>query len=242
MKCFLKFCSSLIKKTILPYHCVLCLNVSDQQRDLCRQCEIELPVSSHTCPQCGIALPITSHQYRCAQCIKHLPYFNDTVVGFNYQTPINFWLKQFKFHKKGLYARILTEIYAEKIALLFEKHPETRPQLLVPVPLHWRRIAHRGFNQAYIIAQQLSQKLQIPMCRHSHVTRIKYTQPQAKLNQQLRNRNINGAFYVQNLFGIKHIAIVDDVITTGNTVNELSKQLKKQGVQHVSVWAVARTN
>ncbi len=221
----------------------MCLNISNQQRDLCRKCQLELPVSSHTCSQCGIALPpITLYQYRCAQCIKHLPYFNDTVVGFDYQTPINFWLKQFKFHKKGLYARILTEIYAEKLIKILEHHPENRPQVLIPMPLHWRRITQRGFNQAYMIAQQLSQKLQIPISRHSCVTRIKYTQPQSKLNQQSRHRNMRGAFYVQNLSEIQHVAIIDDIITTGNTVNELSRELKKQGVQHVSIWALARTN
>lgn len=242
MKRFLRFCVHFFEKLILPYYCILCLDMSDQRRDLCCQCQTELPTSPHTCQQCGLAFPTSHHAYRCGQCTMHPPHFDHTVVGFNYQTPIDGWLKQFKFHKKGLYARILTEIYAEKLLQILERYPECKPQALVPVPLHWRRLTQRGFNQAYIIARYLSQHLHIPILKQACVTRIQYTQAQSRLNLLSRKRNVRGAFYVQKLTGFKHVAIVDDIITTGNTVNELSQQLKLQGIKRVSVWAIARVN
>ena len=244
MKNWLTFCAQSIEKLILPYQCVMCLEISDQRRDLCEKCQRELPTSPLTCQQCGIAFPSTHAHYplRCGQCITRPPCFDDTIVGFDYQTPIDCWLKQFKFHKKGLYARILTEIYAEKLLRIFEENPENKPQILVPMPLHWRRLTQRGFNQAYIIAQQLSRRLHIPMLKQTGVTRIKYTQAQSSLNLPERNHNMRGAFSVQSLAGLEHMAIVDDIITTGNTVNALSQQLKAAGVQRISVWAIARVN
>jgi len=242
MKNFLSSCLYFLEKTLLPYHCMLCLKTSDQRRDLCCQCQANLPTSSYTCLQCGLALPAATPSLRCGQCIQRPPHFDDTIVGFDYQTPINYWLKQFKFHKKGLYARILSEIYAEKLARILENNPENKPQALVPMPLHWRRITQRGFNQAYIITQYLSQKLGIPIIKHSCITRMKYTKPQSSLHLQARRHNMRGAFSVQNMASVEHVAIIDDIITTGNTVNELSQQLKSHGIKRVSVWALARVN
>lgn len=242
MKHVLKFCAHFLEKLILPYYCVMCLEISDQQRDLCRQCQKELPHLVNTCQQCGIAFSTSHHVSRCGQCITDPPHFDDAFVSFDYQTPIDGWLRQFKFHKKGLYARILTEMYAEKLLERLKKYPEQKPQALVPMPLHWRRLTQRGFNQAHIIAHYLSRKLEIPILKSSSVTRIKYTQAQSSLNLHARKRNIQGAFSVQKLVGMNHIAIIDDIITTANTVNELSKQLKLAGIQHISVWALARVN
>lgn len=242
MKSILKFSAHFLEKVILPYHCIMCLEHSDQRRDLCRQCQHELPTSQHTCLQCGIALPSQNKSQRCGQCITHSPYFDDTIIGFDYQTPIDHWLKQFKFHKKGLYARILTEIYLEKVTRLLTQSPERKPQILIPVPLHWRRIAKRGFNQAHIIAQQLSKETQIPIIKHTHVTRIKHTAAQSSLNQHSRQKNMFSVFQTQNLSEFEHVAIIDDIFTTGNTVNALAKQLKKQGIARVSIWALARVN
>lgn len=242
MKHLFKFCIQFFEKLILPYSCVMCLEISDQRRDLCHQCQKDLPHLVNTCQQCGMAFSASHDFPRCGQCITHPPHFDHAIVGFEYQTPIDSWLRQFKFHKKGLYARILTEIYAEKLLQIFQFHPENKPQILIPMPLHWRRLTQRGFNQAYIIARYLSRQLKIPIIKHASVTRIKYTRAQSSLNLQSRKRNIQRAFSVQKLVGINHIAIIDDIITTGNTVNELSKQLKLAGVQHISVWALARVN
>lgn len=242
MRHFLKFCMHFLEKLILPYHCVMCLEISDQRRDLCRQCQKELPILANTCQQCGIAFPASHHPPRCGQCITHPPHFDHAIVGFDYQAPIDGWLRQFKFHKKGVYARILSEIYAEKLLHQLKQHPEQYPQALVPMPLHWRRLTERGFNQAHIIARYLSRQLKIPLLKPSSVKRIKYTQAQSSLNLHSRKHNMQRAFSAQKIAEIKHVAIIDDIITTGNTVNELSKQLKLAGIEHISVWAIARVN
>jgi len=241
---FLQHWLHFLVKIILPYQCVLCLEISDQRRDLCRQCQKELPTPLNTCQQCGVAFSTSNSliHRRCGQCISHSPNFDHAIVGFDYQTPIDGWLRQFKFHKKGLYARILAEIFLEKLVRVFETDPENRPQALVAMPLHWRRLAQRGFNQAYVIAKYLSRQLGVPIIKTSSVTRIKYTKAQSSLNLDSRKRNVQKAFSVQKLTQIEHVAIVDDIITTGNTVNELSKQLKIAGVHRISVWAIARVN
>lgn len=219
---------------------MMCFNFSDQHRDLCKACQKELPISLTTCVQCGLALPKVDNVSRCGQCIKHPPHFDQTIIGFNYQAPVDTWIKQFKFHKKGLYARILTEIFAEKLADLLENSLENKPQFLIPVPLHWRRMTARGFNQAYIITKYLSKKLQIPILPHRHVRRIVHTPAQSHLHRNARKLNLKKAFSVQDLPKIQHAAVIDDVFTTGSTVNALVKQLKKHGVVYVSVWALAR--
>lgn len=242
MKHFFKFCIHFFEKIILPYHCVMCLEMSDQRRDLCHGCQQTLPLLLHTCYQCGLPFSHENHPLRCGRCIQQMPYFDETIVGFNYQTPIDHWLKQFKFHKKGLYMRILTEIYCEKLMLIFMQHPEKKPQMLIAMPLHWRRLISRGFNQSYSIAKKLSRTLNIPLVKHHQVKRVKYTQAQSGLHRHDRKQNMRNAFYVQKIFITKHVAIIDDVVTTGNTVNELSKQLKLNGIHRVSVWTLARAN
>jgi ComF family protein len=110
------------------------------------------------------------------------------------------------------------------------------------MPLHWRRISYRGFNQATIIARYLSKKCHIPVLKQAYVKRIKHTSPQSSLRSQARHTNLKGVFRVEKLPNIIHVGIIDDILTTGNTVNELAKQLKRQGVQRVSVWILARVN
>ncbi len=237
---FLKKLISYIIQFFLPYHCIMCLESSNQQRDICYACQRRLPYIQYACRQCGYILH-TATLALCGQCIKQPPHFDCTVAAFYYDHPVDLWLKQFKFHKKALYARILTEIYAEKLALIFSDCNNIKPEALIPVPLHWRRLSQRGFNQAHIIAYYLSKKLHIPILKASYVKRIKHTQAQSQLELKKRRHNLDQAFNVQKLPKIVRVAIVDDILTTGSTVNELAKQLKKNGVQHVAIWALART-
>jgi len=230
-----------IEEWILPYDCVICLNVSDQKRDICQSCEKQLPYLSHGCIQCGNSLPQKNRlSEKCGRCIQDTPYYDRTIVGFTYTTPIDIWIKQFKFHKKGMYANILCQIYMEKLAAYYQLYPENKPQLLIPVPLHWRRLISRGYNQTDTIARYLSKALNIPIIHNRCVKRIKFTPPQAQLSRDKRHHNIRGVFKVKEGISIEHIAIVDDIFTTGNTANELAKELKKTGVTTISIFALAR--
>lgn len=230
-----------IEQWILPYDCVICLNISDQKRDICYECEKQLPYLSHACIQCANSLPNNNRlNQKCGRCIKNAPYYDRTIVGFTYTTPVDAWIKQFKFHKKGIYANILCQIYAEKLTAHYKLYPENKPQWLVPVPLHWRRLISRGHNQTDTIARYLSKALNIPIIHNRCVKRVKFTPPQAQLSQDKRYHNIRGAFKVKKGISIEHIAIVDDIFTTGNTANELANEFKKRGITTVSILALAR--
>jgi ComF family protein len=142
-----------------------------------------------------------------------------------------------KFHGKLAYGRLLTELMAEYLEPML-KHGV--PELIVPVPLHPTRLRSRGYNQALELAHPLGRHLGIPIapfiCR-----RQRNTAPQVKQAMEGRHSNIQGAFQVVGRIQARHVALVDDVVTTGATVAELARTLKRAGVERVDVWAVART-
>jgi ComF family protein len=133
-------------------------------------------------------------------------------------------------------ARLLGQLLAESV-----RHAgEPLPEVLVPVPLHRARLAERGYNQALEIARVLGQVLALPV-DHGCCERILATLPQAGLDEGSRRRNIRGAFSARSHLGWRHLAILDDVVTTGSTVEELARVLYRAGAERIAVWAVART-
>jgi ComF family protein len=141
----------------------------------------------------------------------------------------------FKFDRRLAAGRLLSELLSDAI----ETAGEARPQLLIPVPLHPSRVRERGFNQAAELARTLSRRLDIPadpFCMRRH----KATAPQSGLNRQQRIRNIRNAFAMQGRLEVAHVALVDDVMTTGMTIEQAAKALKKSGVGRVDAWVVAR--
>jgi len=141
-----------------------------------------------------------------------------------------------KFHQRLPLARVLGQCLATEIG---ERLSEPAP-LLIPVPLHPRRLRERGYNQAVEIARQIGRDLDIPI-DESGCIRIRASTPQAGLEKAERRRNVRGVFALQRPPRESHVAIVDDVVTTGSTVCELTKVLLKAGVRRVDILAVART-
>jgi ComF family protein len=113
------------------------------------------------------------------------------------------------------------------------------PDILIPVPLHKQRLVERGFNQSLEISRAVSKQLPVPIDTQC-VRRVKSTQAQQTLNITQRKQNIKGCFEMQQSHNYKHVVLIDDVITTGSTVNELAHTLKKSGVEKVGVWSIAR--
>ncbi len=107
------------------------------------------------------------------------------------------------------------------------------------MPLHWRRRLSRGYNQSMEIARTLSKQLNIPINPH-YCRRVRHTQTQSQLPFKQRAANVRGVFHIKKPKTYRNIAIIDDVVTTGSTVNTLAKKLKKTGVEHVAVWTLAR--
>ena len=152
----------------------------------------------------------------------------------HYSFPVDAAIKAFKFNRKLFYAPAFTEV-------LYSARPVLPSDVdaILPVPLHWRRKALRGFNQVTEIAKPLSKLLGLPLAQG--VCRAKATPYQSGLAARERARNLRQAFTVDRVFSYAHVLIVDDVITTGATTGALARVLFASGVQKVSVLAVART-
>ena len=231
LKRFFKQCLT----TLLPYHCILCDAVSDSSLDLCKDCQADLPFIKHGCQYCNI--PLAAESLICGTCLKHPPLYYKLLAAFCYQHPLNYLIAAIKFHNRLNYTQVLGYLLAKNVQSRLEHYPK----LIIPVPLHKKRLAARGYNQALEIARPVSKLLHIPIDYQS-CSRIKATAAQTDLKHKQRARNVKNAFHICQDFEAKHVAIIDDVVTTGSTVNELSKILKAYGVEHVDVWCCARTH
>ncbi len=141
-----------------------------------------------------------------------------------------------KYRQRLIVARMLGEALAHKVM----EREGPLPDALIPVPLHRRRMLRRGFNQSVEIARVLARCLRIPL-DYRLVRKIRSTTPQFELSPAKRHRNVKGAFALTRIPEYGSVAIVDDIITTGATINEMAKLLKGNGVTVVEAWAAART-
>lgn len=228
----------------LPTSCLLCgCNLGTDL--LCHACELTLPHienQNHACQQC--ALPLAVHADFCGQCLHKPPAFSRSVIPFIYQHPIDFLIHNFKYRRKLSHGRALAQLLADKISHDQQEHPDTRPELLLTVPLHWSRRWQRGFNQTEIIGRELATQLQIPLLTRA-CRRRAATPSQKGLSRAQRQSNLRGAFEIaknsQKYIEGKRVALLDDVVTTTATARELSKLLVKHGAADVQIWALART-
>ena len=225
-----------LKNWILPYSCLLCNNASDEDRDLCGACASELPWLQQACDRCGISLP---ENQTCGDCLTHTPPYNRTLALWSYEQPIDHFITQFKFQHRLVFSRLLASMLIQKIQKEYEV--SDLPEYIIPVPLHPDRLKERGFNQALEIAKPIAAQLKLKIDT-THCVRSKATAAQSTLlTTDDRRKNIKNAFTVNPLFQTKHVAIIDDVVTTGHTVRELSKSLKQIGIQKIDIWCCART-
>jgi ComF family protein len=227
-----------ITENIFRPTCVLCCDPSLQEKDLCIPCEKELPWILNACSVC--ALPLSEKLSPiCGKCLQDKPPFEKTIALCRYEFPLTHLITSLKFHHQLTMARLLGELLAEKIKSYYEK--ENLPQQIIPIPLHVERLRERGFNQALEIARPIAKKYRIKI-NVKNCKRIRATQTQMSLAAKERDKNVKGAFEV-NAEGIaEHVAVLDDVITTGHTMLEFCKQLQKAGVKKIDVWCCARTS
>jgi ComF family protein len=170
----------------------------------------------------------------CGQCLNSPPEQDASFSLFRYQDPIDRLIADLKYHDK----LALTHLFAMQMAQQLKQRP--KPELLLPIPLHPRRLRGRGFNQSLELAKQLSRQLDIPV-RHDILSRVRDTPPQASLPFSERKRNMKQAFQIHHTNIPAHIALIDDVLTTGHTANVAAKLLRKAGVDTIEVWTIART-
>lgn len=231
-------CINFILSALYPGNCLLCGAKSGEVHNICRDCLHELPYNRNHCNQCALPLTAATHQQAlCGQCQKQTPVYGRILSPFHYDAPIDQLISRFKFNGKLHTGRLLSSLLGNFI----EQQQIRLPELIVPVPLHSTRLRKRGYNQSLELARPLSHRFNIPL-NYSCCRRIKPTAPQSNLERSERRRNIRGAFEVTTGLQGAHIALVDDVVTTGSTVSELAREFKRAGARRVDVWAIARTS
>jgi len=219
---------------LLPPRCVLCGLASDSTC-ICPPCKFDLPWLERQCRSCGLPLVLATDLI-CGACITKPPPYNYTVCPLSYEFPTDRLVQAFKFRKQHTAGRLLARFLAEAA---FNSQSD-RPDVLVPVPLHRFRLIKRGFNQAYELATYIGKQLGIEVQMES-LRRKRYTRAQSGLSRKQRNKNVRGAFYWKSLQRpASHVALVDDVMTTGTTVMECARVLKRAGTKRVDVWVAAR--
>ena len=221
---------------LYPPRCLLCGSSGRDDMDLCGHCYRALPFNHVSCAVCALPLPQrTSQDTVCGRCQKKAPYYDQAFSLFSYQQPVIWFIQQLKFNEKLVHARLLGDLLASSGCI--ERIVDD--VCILPVPLFKKRLRQRGFNQSIELARALSKKTGWPM-ELQRVQRVRETSAQTGLDAKERRKNIRGAFEVVEPLPQKHVVIVDDVVTTGSTVNELSRVLKKSGVEKVTVLGLAR--
>ncbi|WP_422413387.1 MULTISPECIES: ComF family protein [unclassified Endozoicomonas] len=228
-------------KQFISMSCLLCRADTPMNQPVCGLCMKSLPVAEQHCQSCGIPVPLNALEL-CARCLQKKPVFDTCYSAFNYEFPVDHLLKQIKYHQQLIYLPPV----ADQLTRNLIHHYDGRewPQAILPVPLHNKRLRTRGFDQALLLARQLVKNLQpyqkIKLEAHL-IKRQKHTIPQQGLKASKRRSNIRNAFSMTDKSNYQYLAIVDDVVTTGETVTEIARLLKKQGVERVDIWCLART-
>ncbi len=217
-------------------HCWLCETASPHI--ICEQCNAELPRPPLVCPQCARPLVFLEYVQICENCRFHPPSFNYVKAVFQYQYPVDKIIHAMKYQANFVLQRWLALQMRARLQTTVEKLKETA--LLVPVPVYPADLGRRGYNQAAELTKYLARAFNLPY-DFKTVSCIKPKQQQANLSQRQRQQNVQGVFAVRSVAEqYSHVIIVDDVVTTGATVNEIALQLKLAGVKKVGVWCCAR--
>ena len=215
-------------------HCLLCLQESENPL-LCDICRDALRQQTRRCHGCAAPLPETLplDQLWCGRCQRRPPPWARLQVIGDYLAPWPVLIPRFKYARQVMLAGVLGRLLVDHLDL------SDPPEALLPVPLHWLRRITRGFNQAELLA--------IEVARHTGIAvdtgllkRARATPQQSRLRAGARRRNLRHAFRVGR-HAYRHVALIDDVVTTGATAGRLVRLLQESGVERVEVWALCRT-
>lgn len=210
--------------------CALCQIHSEAM--LCDGCQTLLQAPENPCTVC--AKPLNQAGGVCGECRSDPPAFSHTYCAAIYEAPVSTWVHQLKFGGRLDRARIMAEALSESLQTLPPKVP------VIPVPLHPKRLKSRGYNQAHEVARLIAKKQQRLML-HEVLVKSKHTAMQAELPEKQRVNNVRAAFRVQGEIEHPKVLVVDDVMTTGQTLRAVSKCLVQAGVREVVVAVFARS-
>jgi len=224
---------------LFPQRCVLCQHTVETPLALCPACHDRLPHNIPACHRCALPLAEGHHDGSlCGRCVRKQPFYDYAASLFRYEDDVIAMVHQMKFSKNIT----LSRSFGELLSMLYEQQVYPRygnPDCLLPVPLHPFRLRQRGYNQSIEISRVLATVKQLPL-ELKAVVRARRTVSQTGLNAGERQKNMRSAFRLKYNIPCRHVLIVDDVVTTGATVNELARLLKRNGVQQVGVLSIAR--
>jgi len=224
-----------VMKTLYPPSCLLCGDDGTRGRDLCAACFDELPWNRRPCPRCAAPLPPDADDRLCGNCIRSLPAWDAAKSPLTYAYPLDRLIQRFKFEGDLAAGRMLGGLLAEYLAA----GGDTELDCILPVPLHPARLRERGFNQAAELARPVGRRLGIPL-RLDLCERVRATEVQSKLDAAERKKNLKDAFVAKGSVDGAQVAVLDDVVTTGATIEALTKVLKEAGAVRVTFWSLAR--
>jgi len=216
---------------LLPQTCCLCQWPARNSLPLCPQCRAELPANPDCCARC--ALPLSAPGI-CGACQVNPPPFDRALAPWLYGEYLAHIIQRWKFGGEAELTGLLADLWLSRV----DAPPEV--DVLVPVPLHWRRQWRRGYNQAELLAARLGRELAIPV-RPALLRRHRYTAPQSGMDAVQRARNLRGAFTAPKPCDNLRVAAIDDVLTTAATAREVARVLRAAGARRVEVWCLART-
>ncbi|HET8586221.1 MAG TPA: ComF family protein [Casimicrobiaceae bacterium] len=216
-------------RALLPPRCALCAAPCTSSL-LCASCTADMPVVEPACPRCALATPDAS---TCGRCLAAPPPYASTVAAWRYAFPVDRLLQRFKYGGDLALAEPLGDALARAVVVRGE-----RPDAIVAMPLSRARQRHRGFNHAHEIARRVARVLDVP--QDAGLVRTRDAPPQAGLAWRERKRNVRGAFVASRCEG-RTVAIIDDVMTTGATLDAAARAVLSAGARRVDAWVVART-
>jgi ComF family protein len=234
-----KLLSALLDQ-LAPFYCAVCNLPSERAMPLCIDCEAEIPRTIAACETCALPLPAASRY--CGRCLTQPPPLRTALAASPYTAPVDELIRAFKFSRQVELTAPLTQLMLAPVSAHLQLYGP--PDALVPMPLHWRRHWHRGYNQAELLACALARHpaLQNWQLQVRRLARRRHARPnQQGLDRKTRLGNLRGAFSANGDLNGLQLVIVDDVITTGASAGHLARALLTAGATSVDLWCCART-
>ena len=224
-------CVSWLALQALPLRCLVCSEPGADGMDLCHACYAALPWNDHACPVCALPLPEGAPVASCGMCLHDAPLQTAAAATFVYAAPVDQLILRFKFHNDLAAGRLLSQLMLQRV-------PPFLTEPLMPMPLHRKRLRKRGYDQALELTRPLAREMCLPLWQG--LARKRATAAQSGLDAEARQQNMRDAFAVR-FAPPKALILVDDVMTTGATLQAAVHALQGYGLRRATLWVCART-